>query len=241
MSETSIIESLYAEESNADEVEEVKAVQEDSSKGKVKGSLSINYLRAGGNIIFVICVLFLFLLAQLFASGTDYFVSMWTNIEEERKSTPQSLSMNECLYIYGSVIAGLFIVAFTRSMLFYKLAMLASQKLHDILFNNVIFTTMGFFNTNPSGRILNRFAKDMGSIDEQLPKAFLDAGQINLLMVGSIVLVALVNPYFLIPAAVIGCIFWFMRSVFLKSSKNIRRVEGICKYSFLKLLYLNWT
>lgn len=42
---------------------------------------------------------------------------------------------------------------------------------------------MRFFDINPSGRILNRFSKDMGAVDEFLPKAVLDATQIILNMV----------------------------------------------------------
>lgn len=48
--------------------------------------------------------------------------------------------------------------------------MRSSQKLHDKMFDGVISAPMRFFDTNPSGRILNRFSKDMGAIDELLPK-----------------------------------------------------------------------
>lgn len=51
--------------------------------------------------------------------------------------------------------------------------------------------------------------------------------QILLLMAGSLILVAIVNAYFLIPVAVIACIFMFLRIIFLKSSKNIKRLEGM--------------
>lgn len=34
---------------------------------------------------------------------------------------------------------------------------------------------MFFYNTNPTGRILNRFAKDIGNIDVLLPPALMDA------------------------------------------------------------------
>lgn len=39
---------------------------------------------------------------------------------------------------------------------------------------------MRFFDTNPSGRILNRFSKDLGSIDEVFPKALFEALHITL-------------------------------------------------------------
>lgn len=91
---------------------------------------------------------------------------------------------------------------------------------------------MRFFDTNPSGRILNRFSKDMGAVDEVLPKAILDASQIILNMVGAIVVTATVNPYFLIPIGVLGLIFMAVRTMYLKTSKNIKRLEGISKYSY---------
>lgn len=130
-------------------------------------------------------------LSQVMASGVDYFVSYWINIEEFRnvtrlktaegvtvKSTVE-WSTEFCLYIYGGALALLFLIALARSMLFYKLAMISSQKLHDTMFTSVLTAPMRFFDTNPSGRILNRFSKDMGAVDELLPKVILDAGQVT--------------------------------------------------------------
>lgn len=97
------------------------------------------------------------------------------------------------------------------------------------MFSGIISTSMRFFDTNPSGRILNRFSKDMGAVDEFLPKAFLDATQVILNMVGAIIVTAAVNPMFLIPVAVMSIIFVFVRKVYLKTSKNIKRLEGVCE------------
>ena len=42
---------------------------------------------------------------------------------------------------------------------------------------------MRFFNTNCSGRILNRFSKDMGAIDEKLPYVLIDTIQVRIKIV----------------------------------------------------------
>lgn len=147
-------------------------------------------MSAGGGWCFVITVLLLYLLAQVFASGVDYFVSYWINIEELRngvedrngtiivKSVAVEPTTETFLYMYGGLIVALFVAALSRSMLFYKLAMRSSQNLHDAMFSATISAPMRFFDTNPAGRILNRFAKDIGATDELLPKAILDAGQV---------------------------------------------------------------
>lgn len=224
---------------------QAKNLQEESSKGKIRGSLTLHYLRAGGGLFIVFNVFILFLLAQVAASGVDYFVSFWTKVEEFRNLTSSSndttvvvdktvpeWSTDLCINIYSGLIVALFAIALTRSMLFYKLAMWSSENLHNTMFDRVISTTMRFFDTNPSGRILNRFSKDVGNVDELLPKAVLDAGQILLNVAGALVLIALVNPYFIIAVALISIFFLFLRNIFLRSAKNIKRLEGISTTSF---------
>lgn len=56
--------------------------------------------------------------------------------------------------------------------------MRASKNLHNSMFAGITMATMYFFNTNPSGRILNRFSKDMGQVDEVLPTTMIDMLQV---------------------------------------------------------------
>lgn len=78
-SNTSITSHRSSNDGSIDECEKNnEGVQmEDSSRGKVKGSISINYFTAGANW----CVFFLlisgFVVAQLVASGADFWVSIW--------------------------------------------------------------------------------------------------------------------------------------------------------------------
>uniref|UniRef100_A0A182Q5F7 Uncharacterized protein n=1 Tax=Anopheles farauti TaxID=69004 RepID=A0A182Q5F7_9DIPT len=133
------------------------------------------------------------------------------------------------IYIFTGLTIATVVITLTRSMFFFRTAMKASRKLHDAMFNGITRATMYFFNTNPSGRILNRFSKDMGQIDEYLPSVTVDVIQIFLSLLGIVVVVAIVNPYNLIPTVVIGIIFYFMRAFYLLTSRNIKRVEAITR------------
>ncbi|XP_055612034.1 probable multidrug resistance-associated protein lethal(2)03659 [Uranotaenia lowii] len=130
------------------------------------------------------------------------------------------------IYIFTGITVATIIITLSRSMFFFQVAMRASRKLHDAMFDGVTRATMYFFNTNPSGRILNRFSKDMGQIDEYLPGVTVDVIQIFLSLLGIVVVVAIVNPYNLIPTVLIGVVFYFMREYYLLSSRNIKRVEA---------------
>lgn len=85
-------------------------------------------------------------------------------------------------------------------------------------------------NSSIVGRILNRFSKDMGAVDELLPRAMLDALQVLMVMIGILAMVFLVTPWMIIPTAVLCPLFYFFRNVYLITAQAIKRWEGVSKY-----------
>ena len=73
-----------------------------------------------------------------------------------------SYDRNIDIYIFTGLTVATVVISLWRSLMFFNIAMKASKKLHDAMFFGVTRASMFFFNTNPSGRILNRFSKDMG-------------------------------------------------------------------------------
>lgn len=67
-----------------------------------------------------------------------------------------------------------------QSFSFYKMCVKASINLHDMLFRGVTRAKMIFFNKNPSGRILNRFAADISNVDLILPNTMFDVLEVSL-------------------------------------------------------------
>lgn len=61
-----------------------------------------------------------------------------------------------------------------RSFAFFHMFLRASINFHDKLFRGVTRAKMLFFNSNPSGRILNRFARDISNADTILPQVSVD-------------------------------------------------------------------
>lgn len=196
---------------------------EKSSEGVVDGSIILQYLRSGASIWVLLLIVILFLQTQIIASTSDYFVAIWTHQGEFHEPTNYYLILNGCL------VGSIFFLAIIRSIGFYEVCIKASQELHNSMFKGVIGATMHFFETNPSGRILNRFSRDLGSVDELLPKVLLDASQMILSICGAILVTATVNPVFLIPIAFLGVVFITVRQWYLKSSRNIKRLDGISK------------
>lgn len=143
-----------------------------------------------------------------------------------------TFSTDTYAYIYCGIIASLFVVALTRSITFYQFCVNASQNLHDVMFQGLVSTKMRFFDTNPSGRIINRFSKDIGSVDEALPKSILDTLQFNFMVLGAIFVTIFTNVKFAIIVLILGIMFLLVRKIYLKCSTNIKRLEGMSMYTF---------
>lgn len=73
----------------------------------------------------------------------------------------------------------------------------------------------------------------MGVIDELLPRAILEAIQVFLVMSGILMIVFIVTPWMIGPAALLGCMFYFFRVVYLKTAQDVKRLEGVSKYLWL--------
>jgi len=67
-------------------------------------------------------------------------------------------------YIYCGLVGTLFVVSLVRTAAFLNMCLNSSVQLHRKLFQGVLRAGMRFFELNPAGRVLNRFAKDIGTI-----------------------------------------------------------------------------
>ncbi|XP_028159464.1 probable multidrug resistance-associated protein lethal(2)03659 isoform X1 [Ostrinia furnacalis] len=148
---------------------------------------------------------------------------------EDVQYQPGGLTRYDCIYIYTGMVVALVIISLLRSFMFFSMAMRASTRLHNNMFGAITRAPMRFFHVNPSGRILNRFSKDMGAVDEVLPSALLDVLQIGLSLIGIVVVVAVVNYWLLLPTLAIGVVFYGLRIFYLASSRSIKRLEGVTR------------
>ncbi|KAI9581230.1 hypothetical protein GQX74_013817 [Glossina fuscipes] len=133
------------------------------------------------------------------------------------------------IYVFTIITVATIVITVARSYLFFNMAMKASTNLHNAMFRGITQAAMYFFNTNPSGRILNRFSKDMGQIDEILPSVMIDVIQIFLSLFGIVLVIAVVNPLVLLPTLLLAIIFYNLRTFYLKTSRNVKRLEAITR------------
>lgn len=205
-------------------------VVEVQQAGPVELSLYKKYFSAGGGPCIIYLLVMLCTLTQIFASGGDYFLSYWVNHQALEESLYEA---NLDIFIFTGITVLTIIFTLSRSFLIFTLAMKSSTSLHNSMFKGISHAPMHFFNTNPTGRILNRFSKDLGQVDELLPTVMIGVITIFLSMAGTLAVVAMVNPIFLAPTAVLAVIFYFLRIFYLRTSMDLKRIEAISKNTLI--------
>lgn len=105
----------------------------------------------------------------------------------------------------------------------------ASTRLHNLMVNAVMRAPLSFFHTNPTGRIVNRFSKDLGMVDDILPSIIVNVFSILFLCAASVVLLSVAIPFLLPLVAVLLILFVRLRTIYVKTSREVKRYEGMTR------------
>ena len=89
---------------------------------------------------------------------------------------------------------------------------MASATLHSKMLKNVLRSPMSFFDTTPLGRILNRFSKDIYTIDETIPRSIRMFLFTLFRIISAIIVIMIATPTFAIVIIPLG-IFYFLVQV----------------------------
>ncbi|RUS69501.1 hypothetical protein EGW08_022736 [Elysia chlorotica] len=226
--------------------------EEERETGAIDVQVFLSYFKAGGGVLLLSALLLFLLLAQGLFLVSDWWLARWTGKMEDRhnalkarvqspvdqtmttgSSAPNSTQMDipEAdtywnLYVYAGMIVALIASSLARAFIFFKLAVAASEKLHNLMFARVLRATMAFFDTNPVGRVLNRFSKDIGQTDDLLPWTMFDVIQNSLLTVAIVVLAAVLNPWVFVPVLPLLVLFVLVRRYYVQTSRSVKRLEG---------------
>ncbi|KAG0224305.1 hypothetical protein BGW42_005193 [Actinomortierella wolfii] len=143
-------------------------------------------------------------------------------------STPGPEEQHKVYYplVFGLYCLATVIVTLARSFLFFHSVAASARSIFHRMLDALLRTDIDFFHANPHGRVLNRFSKDMANTDELLPYTFFDSAQILLMLLGSIVVVCIVNPWVLIAIPFLLGAFYGLRWLYIRTARQVKRIDS---------------
>ncbi|XP_039997776.1 multidrug resistance-associated protein 4 [Xiphias gladius] len=210
--------------------------EESRAQGTIGVGLYVKYLRAGASILTLLAIILVNFLAQSSYIMQDWWLAYWADEQDKLKANStiiqngqnitKELNTDFYLGIYGGLTASTIVFGFIRNLALFKVLVTCAQSLHNRMFNAILRTPVRFFDINPIGRVLNRFSKDIGLLDSNMPWTFVDFIQVFLQILGVITVAASVIPWILIPVLPLLLFFIFLRRYFLHTARDIKRLES---------------
>ncbi|XP_041599046.1 ATP-binding cassette sub-family C member 2 isoform X1 [Vulpes lagopus] len=197
--------------------------------GKVKFSIYLKYLRAIG-WYFIFLIIFAYVINSVAYIGSNLWLSAWTNDSKAFNGTNYPASQRDMrIGVYGvlGLAQGVFVLM--ANLLSAHGSTHASNILHRQLLSNILQAPMSFFDTTPTGRIVNRFAGDISTVDDTLPQSLRSWILCFLGIISTLVMICTATPVFIIVIIPLGIIYVSIQIFYVATSRQLKRLDSVTR------------
>uniref|UniRef100_A0A8B9LV34 ABC-type glutathione-S-conjugate transporter n=1 Tax=Astyanax mexicanus TaxID=7994 RepID=A0A8B9LV34_ASTMX len=217
---------LSDSEQEQDQEELGKLTEADKAHtGRVKLEMYVEYFRTIG-LALIVPIVFLYAFQQAASLGYNYWLRLWAD-DPVINGTQADADVK--LAVFGALGIAQGVAIFGTTVAISLGGIIASRHLHMDLLSNVLHSPMAFFESTPSGNLLNRFSKEVDAIDCMIPDGFkMMLGYVFKLMeVCIIVLIA--TPFAGLVILPLTLFYVFIQSFYVATSCQLRRLESVSR------------
>ncbi|XP_064218526.1 multidrug resistance-associated protein 1 isoform X3 [Aotus nancymaae] len=193
--------------------------------GQVKLSVYWDYMKAIGLFVSFLSI-FLFMCNHVASLASNYWLSLWTDdpiVNGTQEHTKVRLS------VYGALGISQGIAVFGYSMAVSMGGIFASRRLHLDLLDNVLRSPMSFFERTPSGNLVNRFSKELDTVDSMIPQVIKMFMGSLFNVIGACIIILLATPIAAVIIPPLGLIYFFVQRFYVATSRQLKRLESVSR------------
>ncbi|KAH9975853.1 P-loop containing nucleoside triphosphate hydrolase protein [Lactifluus volemus] len=200
--------------------------EEQTAQGRVKPKVYWRYVEAASKTGFAFFVITMVLQQALQIFGS-FALKHWS---EGNRESGENQSAVRYLWAYGIFSLSTAGLNGLGSILILVLCSLRSSKrLHDAMLHSVIRAPLTFFETTPSGRILNLFTKDTNVVDQMLARVIQFVVRTLCSSVGILVVIGSSFPPFLLAVIPLGWLYTRFMVYYLATSRELQRLNAVSR------------
>nr|QWN59129.1 ATP-binding cassette C transporter [Rehmannia glutinosa] len=199
--------------------------QEERETGVVSWHVLMRYKNALGGAWVVMILFMCYFLTEVLRVSSSTWLSYWTD-QSSSSDRHGPLFYNT---VYSLLSFGQVLVTLTNSFWLITSSLYAARQLHTAMLNSILRAPMVFFHTNPLGRVINRFAKDLGDIDRNVaPFAGMFLNQVSQL-VSTFVLIGIVSTMSLWAIMPLLVLFYVAYLYYQSTAREVKRLDSVSR------------
>lgn len=133
------------------------------------------------------------------------------------------------IIIYGLIGVGTLAVTLANGSFWLKRGVEAGKQLHNAMLKSVLSAPVRFFDSTPIGRILQRFSRDVESVDVYLQWTFESAVHCFMQIIVTLILIALVLPMTLLVMAPMLIFYYILQRDYRRPAREIKRLDSLAR------------
>ncbi|NXB70326.1 MRP7 protein, partial [Donacobius atricapilla] len=164
---------------------------------------------------------------ELLLFSTPGLVSSIQDLDKTPDPPNGSVDVNFYLIVYGSIAVANSLFTIIRAFLFAYGALRAAGVIHNRLLQRVLKATVTFFDTTPTGRILNRFSSDLYCVDDSLP-FILNIFLANIYgLLGMLVIMTYGLPWIGLVLLPLAVVYFLIQRYYRFTSRELKRLYSV--------------
>jgi len=176
-------------------------------------------------------------LGTCMTSGTCAWDFPWTSRSRPNswEVSPQMIlahdspDVNSTYYLGIYAVLGLVFMAITlaREGVLFGGSLAASRRIHQRLMERVTHAQFRFFDQTPLGQLMNRFSKDIESVDQEIAPVAVGVIYCLASIITIVILISVITPGFLIAGVFISILYFLIGKFYINSSRDLKRLESV--------------
>ncbi|KAM7270988.1 hypothetical protein ACFE04_030202 [Oxalis oulophora] len=198
--------------------------QEERETGVVSLKVLSRYKNALGGLWVVMILFMCYILTEVLRVSSSTWLSSWTD-----QGIPKTHGPGYYNLVYSLLSLGQVLVTLTNSYWLVLSSLYAAKMLHDAMLKSILRAPMVFFHTNPLGRIINRFAKDLGDIDRNVaPFVNMFLGLMSQL-ISTFILIGVVSTMSLWAIMPLLVLFYAAYLYYQSTAREVKRLDSVTR------------
>lgn len=136
---------------------------------------------------------------------------------------------NSYLLIYAALGVVSVIVCVLQNLYWSRKAVDAAEAIHHRALNGILASVIRYFDANPSGRILNRFSRDLDAIEKDLSWSLEESFMALLNSIGAIAVMLTTLPFMGLIVLPVVFVYWYLQKCYRTSMREVKRLMAVAR------------